>query len=222
MHLRYLIKAIQCGCAGHPGDTAAYKAAALETYAYGDLDQRLANLANPLPEITLDQLQSKPTGSFGYTLAEFLAYHDIQPLTLSPRTRTELQTSSPLAIRYPILHDAFHVLLGFDTSLAGELGVWSFVAAQHYSPAFDRAASVGHWVTRLLTPWQWQRLRTYEQTGKAMGRQALCVIAQPLEEYWGMALEEVRLRFSLPMGGWTEFQTLPSSLIPVPQRRKRI
>ena len=52
MHLRYLIKALQCGFSGHPGDTAAYKAAALGTPTYGNLDSTLATLPNPLPNIT--------------------------------------------------------------------------------------------------------------------------------------------------------------------------
>ncbi|MEO0378511.1 MAG: Coq4 family protein [Cyanobacteria bacterium P01_A01_bin.17] len=198
MHRRYLLKAIQCGLAGKAGDTAAYKAAALGTPAYGDLEQRLATLANPLPEITLDALRSKPAGSFGDSLAQFLQSNCIQPLILAEETRIELQDSPILAIRYPILHDVFHVLLGFDTSLAGELGVWSFVAAQRYSPAFDRAALIGRWFTRLLTPWQWQRLQAYEYKGRRLGGQAVCVIAQPLEEFWDMPLGEVRFRFNLP------------------------
>ncbi|MEM1253210.1 MAG: Coq4 family protein [Cyanobacteria bacterium P01_H01_bin.21] len=204
MHLRYLTKAIQAGLAGHPGDTAAYKAAALGTPAYADLDDTLAQLANPLPNITIDYLTSQPPDSFGRNLAQFLKKNDIRPLILSPVTRRELHKSSVLSVRYPIFHDAFHVLLGFDTSLAGELGVWSFVAAQRYSPAFDRAACVGHWFTRLLIPWQWKRLSRYENAGRMLGKQAVCVIAQPLEEYWAMSLEEVRVRFGLPVGGWLD------------------
>ena len=199
MHLRYLIKALQSGFAGNSGDTAAYKAAALGTPAYGDLEQRLAALTRPLPEITLAELEIQSPGSFGHSLAQFLHNNHIQPLTLSPETRTHLQDASILAIRYPIFHDAFHVLLGFDTSLAGELGVWSFVAAQHYSPAYDRAAFVGRWFTRLVTPWQWPRLKTYEQAGRILGEQAACLIAQPLEEYWGMPLQDVRQQFDLPL-----------------------
>lgn len=208
MHLRYLVKAIQCGFAGHPGDTAAYKAAALGTPAYGDLDHRLTALTHPLPEITLEALQSFPSGSFGQTLAQFLSTNHIQPLTLSPETRTELDNLPALSIRYPLFHDAFHVLLGFDTSLAGELGVWSFVAAQQYSPAYGRAAFIGRWFTRLLTPWQWQRLKTYDQAGQRLGKQAVCVIAQPLDEFWDMPLEEVRRQFNLPIEGWTASKEL--------------
>lgn len=198
MNFRYLLKAIQCGFARKPGDTAAYKAAALGTPAYEGLEQRLAALANPLPEITLDELQAQSPKSFGYTLAQFLQSNHIQPLTLSPVVRTELQNSSILAIRYPILHDAFHVLLGFDTSLAGELAVWSFVAAQHYSPAYERAAWIGKWFTRLITPWQWGRLWAYEKKGQWLGKQATCVIAEPLEEFWAMPLGEVRRKLNLP------------------------
>ncbi len=201
MQLRYLIKAIQAALAGKAGDTAAYKAAALGSQAYGNLDQRLTALTNPLPDITLEQLQSHPSGSLGRTLAQFLTSNHIQPLTLSPATRTDLKNVPILTIRYPILHDTFHVLLGFDTSLAGELGVWSFVAAQRYSPAYERAAFIGRWVTRFLTPWQWKRLHIYEQRGRRLGAKAVCVIAQPLDIYWGMSLEEVRLRLKLPTLG---------------------
>ncbi|MEM9978074.1 MAG: Coq4 family protein, partial [Cyanobacteria bacterium P01_D01_bin.2] len=171
----------------------------------GDLDQRLATLANPLPEITVDALRSNPSGSFGDSLAQFLQGNCIQPLILAKETRIERQDSPILAIRYPILHDAFHVLLGFDTSLVGELAVWSFVAAQHYSPAYERAAFIGRWFTRLLMPWQWQRLNAYEQVGRTLGKQATCIIAQPLEAYWSMPLQDVRQQFDLPLGGWTSF-----------------
>ena len=102
---------------------------------------------------------------------------------LGESSRTTLKNVPILTIRYPILHDTFHVLLGFDTSLAGELGVWSFVAAQHYSPAYERAALIGRWVTRLLTPWQWKRLHIHEQRGKRLGAKAACIIAQPFELY---------------------------------------
>ncbi|NEQ48924.1 MAG: hypothetical protein F6K11_02165 [Leptolyngbya sp. SIO3F4] len=201
MHLRYLLKAIHCGFAGKAGDTAAYKAAALGTLAHGDLNKRLTTLTNPLPEVTLNDLNSYPLNSFGQSLAQFLQANHIQPLTLSPETRIQLKDSSILAIRYPIFHDAFHVLLGFDTSLAGELGVWSFVAAQRYSPAYERAAVMGRWVTRLLTPWQWRQLQDYEQAGRTLGKHATCLITQPLDKYWSMPLREVREQFNLPPEG---------------------
>ncbi|MGD1856080.1 MAG: Coq4 family protein [Leptolyngbyaceae cyanobacterium] len=199
MRPRYLLKAVHHALMGNAGDVAAYKAAALATSGYGDLDSRLAALESPLPAMTLDELLSRPAGSFGYVLARFFQNNHIQPLTLSDDTRTELQNSPVLAIRYPLFHDAFHVLLGFDTSLAGELGVWSFVAAQRYSPAFDRAAFVGRWVTRLVIPWQWKRLKDFEMKGRELGERAVCVIAEPLEEFWDLSLEEVRIRLELPV-----------------------
>ena len=182
MQWRYLIKAIQAAFAGHAGDTAAYKAAALATSAFGNLDQQLTTLKKPLPDISLTDLRSHPSDSFGYALAEFLEANHIKPLTLSPTAKEELKHVPPLVIRYPILHDAFHVLLEFDTSLAGELGVWSFVAAQNYCAAFNRAAWIGKWIARLLIPWQWKRLHTYERRGNQLGNVAICVITEPLEE----------------------------------------
>ncbi|MBT9312992.1 hypothetical protein IXB28_12295 [Leptothoe kymatousa TAU-MAC 1615] len=190
---------MQAGLAGRAGDTAAYKAAALGTQACGTLNQRLATLANPLPHLDLMDLRAQPPGSFGHALANFLDRYGLQPLTLSAAAQADIHGASLLAVRYPILHDAFHVLLGFDTSLAGELGVWSFVAAQKYCGAFERAAWVGKWFTRLLIPWQWRRLRHYEEKGQQLGRNAVCIIAEPLEDFWPTPLDEVRRRLNLPV-----------------------
>ncbi|MEM6251674.1 MAG: Coq4 family protein [Cyanobacteria bacterium P01_D01_bin.156] len=197
MRLHYLIKAIQAGIEGHAGDTAAYKAAAFGTHSSGSLEQQLVNLTNPLPDISVSDLKSYAPGSFGCVLAKFLDRNQIQPLTLSSKAKSELQGTPLLAIRYPLLHDAFHVLLGFDTSLAGELGVWSFVAAQQYCAEFNRAAWIGRWFTRLLIPWQWKKLGDFEDRGRQLGQRAVCVITEPLEELFGMPLEEVRQRLKL-------------------------
>ncbi|MEO0868130.1 MAG: Coq4 family protein [Cyanobacteria bacterium J06642_11] len=197
MQWHYLLKAVQATFAGQAGDTAAYKAAAFGTDALGSLEQQIATLVSPLPEINLLTLKSHPAGSFGYALADFLENNHIQPLTLSPQAKAELQNAPLLAIRYPILHDAFHVLLEFDTSLAGELGVWSFVAAQNYCAAFNRAAWIGKWIARLLIPWQWRRLHAYERRGNQLGNVAICIITEPLEELFDMPLDEVKRRFNL-------------------------
>ena len=42
------------------------------------------------------------------------------------------------ALRYTVTHDIFHVLLGFDTSYAGEMGVFAFTIAQNYSKTIGR------------------------------------------------------------------------------------
>ncbi len=199
--IAYLLAAMRCYQQGELGDAAAFKAAALGVKPYVEIQQQLDLLRNPIPRIDVQELNRFPEGSFGKALAEFLADNHLQPLTISATVAEQLRRKPCLAIRYTVLHDAFHVLLGFDTTLAGELGVWAFVSAQHYSPTYDRAARWGRWVYSLLQHWQWRRLRQCDRWGRTLGTQAKCVIAAPLETYWPLPLAEVRTMLGLTLGG---------------------
>jgi ubiquinone biosynthesis protein Coq4 len=192
-----LAQAIRCFRAGRLGDAAAYKSAALVAEAPPDLDARLMQLETPLPRIVLAELRNLPAGSFGHAYARFMDEHRLTPLTISAPVAEELGRHHRLAVRYLLLHDAFHVLLGFDTRLPGELGVWSFVAAQGYSPTYRRAAAAARWLYALMAPTEWRALRAARRRGLALAREAECLIAQPIERHWRDGLDEVRRQLGL-------------------------
>ena len=200
MKLMFLLKAVRAFRAGRVGDTAAYKAAAISAAAYPDVDSKVRRLADPFPHIDLAALRKLPSGTFGGTYAQFMQENRLKPLAISPDVAAELASSNVLAARYPILHDAFHVLLGFDASLPGELGVWTFVAGQHYSPSFDRAAMFTRLLYPIAAPLKLRELRRQGQRGRALAQQVPCLIAQPIEKFWGEPLAEVRdrLRIAAP------------------------
>jgi ubiquinone biosynthesis protein Coq4 len=197
MNLRFAAQFIRHLRAGRMGDAAAMKAAAFGGPAYPEIAAKLRALGNPFPAIDLAALRAHPAASFGAAYAAFLDRNGLRPFTVSPEVAAELWPDHVLEVRYPLLHDAFHVLLGFDVTLAGELGVWSFVAAQRYSPSFDRAGRLGALLYPLAAPGRRAALRAAAARGRALGQDAVCLIAEPLEEYWATNLEEVRARCAL-------------------------
>lgn len=197
MDLGLLCKAVQRYRQGLRGEAAVLKAAAFGATAYPELESRLRGLSEPFPTIDLDALRRLPAGTFGHAYATFMDANHLTPLSVSRELAAELSERSVLAVRYPIVHDAFHVLLGFDTSLAGELGVWSFVSAQHYGHAYDRAATLGRLFYPLVAPWQWRRLRASDARGQRLAERAVCLIEQAIQRYWQDPLSDVRRRFQL-------------------------
>lgn len=198
MQFSLFLSAVRAYREGRIGDAAAYKAAALGTPAYPEVEQGLKQLRQPFPHLELSTLAALPVGTFGHAYARFMAANDLTPLSVSPAVASELEGSNTLAVRYTILHDVFHVLLGFDTSLAGELGVWSFVAEQRYSHAHQLAAALARILYPLARPSQISALRAARLRGEALAHDIPCLIAQPIEEYWSEPRAVVRERLHIP------------------------
>ena len=194
--LQYFPKALQAYRSGQLGDVAAYKSALLNTKAYPEIAEQLAQLPTCFPKIDLAELRTLPEDTFGYRYAKYMDDCHLNPLEISPDVAQQLR-HQPLGLRYTLTHDIFHVLLGYDTSLVGELGVWSFVAAQRYSPSYSLAAMLAHYLYPVVVPHKYRQLRASEQRGQCLAKQAVCLIAQPFEHYWSSSLATVRSRFSL-------------------------
>lgn len=197
MQLRLLLKAYAAFRRASLGDFAAYKSAALTAPAFPELALALQRLDQPLPAIEISELRFLPVGSFGHAVAAFMDAHSLKPLTVSAAASLELSRVNLLAVRYPLLHDAFHVLLGFGTDLPGELGVWSFVAEQGYSPSFERAATLARYLYPCMAPSQREALHAARLRGMQLARRVPALIAQPLERYWGDPLSRVRQRLHI-------------------------
>lgn len=188
--------AVQAYRQGKLGDVAAYKSAILGTKAYTEIAEKLSRLKTCFPTIDLAALRFLPEGTFGQIYAQHMDKCHLIPLELSAEVIANLPDQS-LGLRYTLLHDVFHVLLGYDTSLVGEMGVWAFVDAQHYSPNYQTAAWLAHYLYPLVIPHRYRQLRTIEQHNRRLGQQAACIIAQPLEDYWSEPLSTVRSRLGL-------------------------
>jgi ubiquinone biosynthesis protein Coq4 len=102
----------------------------------------------------------------------------------------------PFIIRYTQSHDLHHVILGFDTGLAGEIGVGAFMLGQvreAYRPIYVHALQHA-W---LFSPSQRAQVRKNFEIGLRLGRQAPLLVAEPLEDWFAEPLEKVRARLGL-------------------------
>jgi ubiquinone biosynthesis protein COQ4 len=191
------LKAVRALRTGRVGDAAAYKAAAFGAHAYPEVESRLRDLAVPLPQIDLAALRQLSPGTFGRAYADHMDAKGLMPLVVSPSVVAELAGTDILAVRYAVLHDAFHVLLGFDTDLIGELGVWSFVSKQRYSPALRRAGALARVLYTLAAPLKFKELKAARASGERMAVEAACLIAEPIQAFWSEQLTGVRQRLRI-------------------------
>lgn len=173
------------------GDAAMYKAHALGIPTEAAFARELLALGE-LPRIHLDVLRRLPRGTLGREYVEFISARGLHPFVVDPSLDRDVIERNIGIARYAILHDVFHVLTGFDTHWAGELGVWAFVAAQRYEPMHRFALIMGCVLYPFLAPLQIPRLWKNLRRGLAMGRRADRLLLLPLERWWARPVAELR------------------------------
>jgi ubiquinone biosynthesis protein Coq4 len=178
------------------GDAAMYKAQALGIPTDPRLARELLALGE-LPRIDLDALRELPRGTLGREYVEFMAVRALQPFVVDPKLERDVLERNIGIARYAMFHDVFHVLTGFDTRWAGELGVWAFVAAQRYEPMHRFALAMGCLLYPLIAPLQIPRLWKNLRRGLAMGRRADRLLLLPIEQWWARPVAELRAQLHI-------------------------
>ncbi|MEA5451157.1 Coq4 family protein [Leptolyngbya sp. CCNP1308] len=179
------------------GDFAILKADALGAKASDAVMAQLEPVVGYYPPIDLDALSQLPEGTFGYEYAHHMQTNHLSPFNISPGL-DEVAWRNVFALRYAITHDIFHVLLGFDTSYAGEIGVLAFAVAQNYSSAQRLGLWMASALYPLLAPGQTGEILANRRRGLALGQQAQCLLGTRFEEMWEMPLDAVRQALGLP------------------------
>ena len=200
MKWRQIKRAFAMFRAGRFGDAAVLKADAMEMRAAPALEAELADVRGYLPRIDLERLRRLPAGSFGRAYVEFLDQRGLQPLTISPELAEEV-ARNVYAVRYAATHDMFHTLLGFDTTLAGEAGVYAFSAEQGYVRRGHAILALAQVVYTLRQPWQFRRIRAAVRRGRELGARARLLLAFRFEEHWERPLAELQAELGLPPTG---------------------
>lgn len=178
------------------GDGAVLKAEALGARVSPKLAEALAPVRGYLPPIDLDRLRSLPEGTLGRAYAVYMEQNQLAPFQVSSAYRPYAERNV-FAVRYAVTHDIFHLLLGFDTTLPGEIGVLAFAAAQGYS----RSLWIGLYAALILyslrVPWQIRRIVGNVRRGLTAGRRARCLLGRRFEEDWERELPDLRAELQL-------------------------
>jgi ubiquinone biosynthesis protein COQ4 len=199
---------------GRLGDVAVLKADLFgATRLRPDLQAQLADAVAPAADVDLEALRRLPQGSLGRSYAELLDRNDLEPFRLTDQVPREVIDRQLFVARYGLVHDIFHVLTGFDTSWAGELGVWAFVAGQRYARTHWVAVILACLLYPILAPRQIPRLWRNLRAGLAMGRRARALIVVPFEKLWACEVTVLRreLGIDAPAHELDEVIATPSS-----------
>ena len=196
INLKSLFLAFQAYRNSELGDFALLKADAMGAKVNPAIADKMEEVRGYYPSIDLSELIKLPPGTFGYEYASYMQHNQLQPIIVSSKLAAIAQ-NNVFALRYAVTHDMFHVLLGFDTSYAGEIGVLAFAAAQKYS----KSQAIALWLARvlypLLAPRQLKAILANVRRGKLLGQQANFLLNYRFEDRWEESLTKLRKELGL-------------------------
>ena len=174
------------------GDFALLKSSAFGARANRLTEAKMQSVRGYYPEIDLEKLSQLPLGTFGYEYARYMQKNKLQPIKISPEF-AEIARSNVFATRYAVTHDIFHLLLGFDTSYAGEIGVLAFAVEQNYSRMLNFSLFPAMVIYSAIAPTQFRSILANIRRGKQMARKASFLLNYRFEDYWTKPIDTVRL-----------------------------
>jgi ubiquinone biosynthesis protein COQ4 len=148
-----------------------------------------------LQGLDLAALEALPEGTLGHAYAAFLRDHELDPAAL-PDLAGQSDGEYLRAHLYET-HDLWHVLTGFSTDVAGELGLQAFYMAQMPSPLAVLLLSAGLLNTVLYRMEDVDARMELIIAGWLMGRRASSLFGADWSEAWETPLTAVRSRYSL-------------------------
>ena len=196
INFKSLFQAFQAYRNSELGNFALLKADAMGAKIDPAIADKMEKVKGYYPSIDLSELIQFPAGTFGHEYASYMQLNQLQPIIVSPELAPIAQ-NNVFALRYAVTHDMFHVLLGFDTSYAGEIGVLAFAVAQVYS----RSQIIALWLARvlypILAPRQLKAIRANVRRGRLLGRQANFLLNYRFEDCWEESLTKLRKELGL-------------------------
>jgi len=147
----------------------------------------------------IDALDSLPSGTLGNTYAAHMKERG-----LNPDFYTEMPGRSVLQFarnRLAKTHDVWHVVVGFNTTVPGELGLQAFYAAQMSSVAFFAIILAGglHALYREDNKLAMEILEEIS-FGYRAGKRAQKLFGICWENYWAEDIGVIRKRFDIEAG----------------------
>ncbi|MFP2906613.1 Coq4 family protein [Pyxidicoccus sp. 3LFB2] len=145
----------------------------------------------------LATLRTLPEGTLGRAFADHLVENGLDPDALP---YLEAHTDEEY-VRAHMLesHDIWHVLTGFHTDVAGELGIQAFSLAQVGSP-FALGILAGGLANTLLYAFSEREVRMHAIVrGWLLGRRARLLFGVSWRQMWELPLAEVRQRYALDL-----------------------
>jgi ubiquinone biosynthesis protein Coq4 len=139
---------------------------------------------------TAEQLAALPPGTLGHEYARFLRENRLSPTYL--RLVPDETPAKYLLRRIRETHDLWHVVVDFDASKPGEIGILAFGLAQFRSPVAALISGAAFIVTLSREPEKFSEMMDAFIQGYERGRRARFLLALRLEDMWEQPLARLR------------------------------
>ncbi len=169
---------------------ALAEVAALQASGYDPRPHHLVHLAR-LPE-----------GTLGRVYADHMDRHGLV-VDLLPEALADERRVAWLLTRITHLHDVLHVLLDYDTSLPGELGVQGFVLGQLVAPMAGLATGAALQALAVDAPDQLPVALDLLLEGYQRGKAAAPYLGLRWEEHWELPVRDARALAAIPARAFT-------------------
>lgn len=155
--------------------------------------------ARPLPPLRVDlpALRALPLGTLGRTFAAFLDDHGFDPTGLHHSGDADRTDLDRFKVHMQRSHDLWHTVLGFDTDVAGELGLQAFYMAQLGTPLGYVLLAAGMLGTLFFHHDDGERRMEAITRGWQLGRRARPLFGADWQRMFTWPLEQVRAHFGL-------------------------
>lgn len=145
--------------------------------------------------IEIAELEAMPEGSLGRAFAGFLTGNGLDPEDLEVN---EVKSAFDyIRAHLRETHDVWHVATGFDSDVAGELGLQAFYYAQFKAPLSVMLLTVGFLNTFFYEMDDRDRRMRQIVRGYLMGKRASSLVGYRWAEHWDKPLAEVRRELGL-------------------------
>jgi ubiquinone biosynthesis protein Coq4 len=143
-----------------------------------------------VPRVELDELATLDSGTFGRTYHTHLMKNGLSPFRVDDQLNEQMRRCL-FSMRYRVMHDVIHVLTGFDTSYAGEVGVLAFAVSQRYCRIQKLELGMALMMAPAMTPAGLWTVYRNARLGRQLGRSADFLLNYRFEEDLRLPLDEV-------------------------------
>jgi ubiquinone biosynthesis protein COQ4 len=147
------------------------------------------------PQLDLEFLLTLPANSLGYTYASYIKESNFDP-NFYRKVDVEDEISY-VFLRLRQTHDIWHIIAGFSTDVAGELGLKSFEFAQTHRTMSLILLAGGLLRTLSKSPAELDHMLQCIALGYRRGVKARPLLAQKWEEQWSKSLTDWRTELGI-------------------------
>ena len=142
--------------------------------------------------VDYDELRALPAGTLGREYVRYLDENSLDPDIFQPPPGMA-DIPAYVSQRMRQVHDLWHVLTGYDTSVQGEVALQAFTYGNTGMPSSGWIAVVGS--ARFV--WRHPAILKLARQGYRRGRQADFLAPVRWEHHWDAPVNELRARYSI-------------------------